>query len=175
VIQKIVGLSSRLLGVYCELFAEAVLPEIIEDMASAHKLQQPDLALSDIHNQVCHHLTGLSQFVCFATIKHTTFSVGSENLDPTIHRVLGEYDNAMAKILELSFRLERPKNFPRDAALKLFRDLGKNRFSASLVRMLVAHHIYLYVVPVQDRQAICAKMQIKLLPSVMDRSRKRLT
>ena len=136
--------------------------------------QQPDLVKSDLHDEVCRHLTGLSQFVCFSMIKHTTFSVGSENLAPTIHRVLQGSNEAIAKILDLSFDLERPKGFPKDAALKLYRELSKNGFSASLVRILVVHHMYLYVVPYNERQAVCEKMSIKLLPSVMDRTRKRL-
>lgn len=174
VINKIVGLARRLLGGYLELFAEGVLKQVIEEMAAAHKEQQPELIVSDLHEQVCQHLYGLSQFVCFTVIKHTTFSVGSENLEPTIHRVLSDKDAAIAKLMDLSFSLENPKHFPKDVALKLYREMGKNHFSASLVRILVAHHMYLFVVPIQDRQAVCDKMDIKLLPTVMDRSRKRL-
>lgn len=175
VIEKIIGLTRRLLGSYLQLFAGNVLPQIIEDLAAAHKEQNPDLATSEIQSQVCRHLTGLSQFVCFATIKHMTFSVGSENLAPTIHRLLQGNSDAIARLMDLSFDLERPRNFPKDAAIKLFDDLSRNRFSASLVRILVAHHMYLYVVPVRERQAVSQKLGIKLLPTVLDESRKRLT
>ena len=118
---------------------------------------------------------GLSQFVCFSLVKHTTFSVGSQNLATTIHRLLSGNDVPVIRMLNLSFCLERPGQFPRDAALRLFKDLSKNHFSASVVRIMVAHHMYQYMVPVQDRQAICEKMDIKLLPTVLDRKRKRLT
>lgn len=175
IIDKIVGLARRVLGVYFQILDEGVLEHVIEEMAVAHKEQQPELAISELREQVCRHLNGLSQFICFSMIKHTTFSVGSENLAPTIHRVLSGDDASVVKLLDLSFDLERPKRFPKDAALRLYRDMGKNHFSASLVRILVAHHMYLYVVPIQDRQAVCQKLDIKLLPSVMDRSRKRLT
>jgi hypothetical protein len=175
VINKIVGLARRVLGVYFEMFDTNVLEHVIEEMAAAHKEQQPELVASDLHDEVCRHLNGLSQFVCFSVIKHTTFSVGSENLAPTIHRVLSGDDAPVVKLLDLSFDLERPRRFPKDTAIKLYREMGKNHFSASLVRILVAHHMYLYVVPIQDRQAVCDKMDIKLLPSVMDRSRKKLT
>ncbi len=175
VIEKVVGLARRVLGVYFEIFAEGVLEHVIEEMVAAHKEQQPELVASDLHEQVCQNLNGLSQFVCFSVIKHMTFSVGSENLAPTIHRVLSGDDAAVAKLMDLSFNLERPRRFPKDDALKLYKEMSKNHFSASLVRILVAHHMYLYVVPVQDRQAVCEKLDIKLLPSVMDRSRKRLT
>jgi hypothetical protein len=174
VIDKIIGLSRRVLGVYFQMFSDDVLPHIIDDIAEAHMEQQPELVASEIRDQVCQHLVGLSQFVCFTLIKHTTFSVGSENLAPTIHRVLRGNSDTIVRLLDLSFDLERPGQFPRDAALKLFKDLTKNRFSGSVVRILMAHHMYQYVVPVPDRQAICEKMDIKLLPSVMDRKRKRL-
>lgn len=175
VIEKIVGLSGRVLGVYFEMFAADVLPQVIEDMAAAHKEAQPDLVKSDLHNEVCRHLTGLSQFVCFSMIKHTTFSVGSANLAPTIHRVLLAQNSKLTKILNLAFDLENPGRFPKEESLALFAELRGNNFTSSLVRILVAHHMYLYVVPIQIRQTICQKMDIKLLPAVMDRSRKRLT
>jgi hypothetical protein len=161
--------------VYLQIFDEGVLEHVIEEMAAAHKEQRPELVASDLHAQVCQHLNGLSQFVCFSLIKHVTFSVGSENLAPTIHRVLGGEQAAIARLIDLSFSLERPRRFPKDDAIDLYRRMGKNQFSASLVRILVAHHMYLYVVPIQDRQAVCDRLDIKLLPSVMDRSRKRLT
>jgi hypothetical protein len=175
VIAKIVGLSRRVMGVYFELFDENVIQHVIEEMALAHQEQQPELVASDLHGEVCRHLTGLSQFVCFSLIKHTTFSVGSENLSPTIHRVLSQDKASIVKLFDLSFDLERPGRFPKDDAIRLYREQSRNLFAASLVRILVAHHMYLYVVPIQDRQAVCEKMDIKLLNTVMDRSRKRLT
>lgn len=174
VIGKIVGLSRRVLGEYLGMFRDDVLPQIIQDIAAAHKEEQPDLVAADLHGEVCRHLYGLSQFVCFSVIKHTTFSVGSENLALTIHRVLESDGTTFSKVLDLSFALERTRRFPKDEAIRLYRDLSRNRFSAGLVRILMAHHMYLYVVPIQDRQAVCQKMDINLLPSVMDRSRKRL-
>lgn len=175
VIDKIIMLARRILGSYLELLTEQQLPLLIEELAAAHKDQQPELTRVDLHNQVSHHLVGLSMFVCFAVVKHTTFSVGSENLAPTIHRVLDEAEELASKVFGLSFDLERPGRFPKDAALNLYRGLNKNPFSANVLRMLVAHHMYLFVLPYNDRQAVCEKMSIKLLPTVMDRSRKRLT
>lgn len=175
IIDKIVGLARRVLGVYLGIFEKGVLEQVIEEMAMAHKEQHPELAISELRDEVCQHLNGLSLFICFSVIKHTTSSVGSENLAPTIHRVLCKDDAPVIKLLDLSFDLELPKRFPKDASLKLYHEMKKNHFSASLVRILVAHHMYLYVIPIQDRQAVCEKLKIKLLPSVMDRSRKRLT
>jgi len=175
VIAKIIGLSRRLLGGYLELFDGTSIQHVIEEMAAAHKEAQPELVDSELHDDVCRHLNGLSLFICFSVIKHTTFSVGSENLSPTIHRVLKDDNAAVMKILDLSFDLERPTRFPKDKAIKVYDGQKKNRFCSSLVRIIVAHHMYLYVVPIQFRQAVCDKMNIKLLPSVMDSSRKRLT
>jgi hypothetical protein len=175
VLGKIIGLARRVLGAYFELFAENILSNIIEDMAAAHKEEQPELTSEALRDEVCRHLSGLSQFVCFSVVKHTTFCVGSENLSQTIHRVLDTSSEPMQKVFELSFDLERPGRFPKDGSIKLYRSLGKNEFAAGLVRLLVAHHMYLYVVPIQERQAVCDTMKIKLLRSVMDPSRKRLS
>ncbi|MDY0170400.1 MAG: metallophosphoesterase [Thermoguttaceae bacterium] len=175
VLDRVVGLARRVLASYFELFAEASLPALIEDVAMAHKEEQPTLTQSDIHNEVCRHLLGLSQFVCFAVVKHTTFCVASENLAPTIHRVLDEGQDVASQVFGLSFDLERPGRFPKNAAVKLYRQLNKNDFVAGVVRTLVAYHMYMYVVPYNDRQSVCQQMSIKLLPAVMDSSRKRLT
>jgi hypothetical protein len=175
VLDRVVGLARRVLSSYFNLFAESYLPELIEDVALAHKEEQPNLTRSDLHNEVCRHLVGLSQFVCFAIVKHTTFSVASENLSPTIHRVLDGAEDVASQVFGLSFDLERPGRFPKDAALKLYHQLHKNAFIASVVRMLVAYHMYMYVVPYNERQSVCQQMSITLLPTVMDSSRKRLT
>jgi hypothetical protein len=174
VIEKLISLARRVLGSYLELFQEGTFQQVVEDVAAAHQEQQPELAKSDLHEQVFRHLNGLSTFVCFSIVKHTTFSVGSENLAATIKRVLGDHSDPIMQILDVAFDLERPNRFPADKALSLFHSLNRNHFASGLLRILVANHMYLFVVRHEDRQRVCQKMDIKLLPVVHDRSRKRL-
>ena len=175
VLSKIIGLTRRILGKYLAYVGEDSLNEFLRSVAEAQKEHMSELSESELKNEVCQHINGMLKFFCFSVIKHTTFSVGSENLAPTIRRLLEEDETSISKLMDLSLSLDLKRGFPRVQALKLYKDLGKNHFSSGLVRILVSYHMYSYVVPPQDRQAICDKMKIKLLPAVMDRSRKRLT
>ncbi len=129
VIGKVFGLSRRILGLYLSAFANGNLGSLIEDMADSYREHQPEISLTSLKDEVCRHLNGLSQFICFALIKHTTFSVGSENLAPTIHRMLGKSSVPIEQLFDLAFDLERPGRFPKDKALQLYGSFKKNHFS----------------------------------------------
>lgn len=174
IIQKIVGLSRRMLGLFLQSFTPDALPDVMEELAAIHKEQQPDLATSELHNQVCRHLNGLIQFIAFSIFKHTSKSIGSEHLAPTVNRLLGESNELPSRLIDLSFTLDRPKGLHKDGVLKLHRSQARNHFAGNVVRMLVAHHMYLFNVDYKVRQAVCDKLDIDLQPSVHDRGRKKL-
>lgn len=173
VARKVVDLSRRLLGLHLGFVGKEELAEVMRDMASAHMDQQPSLARSEVSRQVCRDIWGLAQFVCFVVIRHVTLSMGSENLASTIERVL-DGNAPVHNMLKLAFAMELPGEFPKKAAVDVFKGLHKNPFSASVVRILVAHHFYMYVESAPVRQSVCDQLDIRLMPSVLDASRKRL-
>lgn len=174
VINKVVSLSRRLLGSYFESFDAKHLPDLIQEIGDIHREHHPDISTSELNAEINKHLFGLSLFVCFAVIKHTSLCIGSENLAPTQQRLLSESESLAERVFGLSIGLDRPGRFPKDEALKLYRELAKNPFAQSVVRMLIAHHLYMYTVPYNERQSVCSQTAIKLLPSVLDPSRKKL-
>jgi predicted phosphodiesterase len=174
VLSEIFGLARRMLGFYFAPLRGESLSKVMEEIAAEHRDHGNALGAREIQDQICDQLTGLSQFVCFSVVKHTTCSVGSENLDPTTYRLLAGRPEPLLRILDLSFRLERPGEFPRKPAIDLFADLPKFSLSASLVRNLVAQHMYLYNVEYSVRQAVCAKLSIEMSPVFWDKDRKQL-
>jgi hypothetical protein len=163
------------LGAFLQAFQdEDLVNQIAQRIADAHQQDGPQLPLPELRKDVYCHINGLSKFVCYTMIAHTTHSVVSNILAKTLTRLLADTDTAYLKLLNISFLLEMPREFPQTEIVSLFGELQRNRFSRELLRIIVARHMYLYEVPFDARQAVCSKLDIKLLPSVHDQARKRL-
>lgn len=175
VITKLISLSCRLLGSYFDMFRQG-LPQIVEDFVEVHRELEPELADVDLYAEVRRHLFGISQFVVFVILKHASTSIGADNLAPTINRILrgSGSANVSNRLFDLSFQLDRPGNLPKREAISLYGEVHRNFFTAGVVRMLVAHHLYLYTVPFNERQSICDKLSIKIVPVMTDPRRKLL-
>jgi hypothetical protein len=89
VLKKLILLARRLLGsaVGAAASDHARLESIAEEVAKIHRENSSTLTeIEDISRQIY----SMAFFMCFLIIKHTSGSIGSENLIPTIRRVLSE-------------------------------------------------------------------------------------
>ncbi|MFN5533201.1 MAG: hypothetical protein ACK5F7_21825, partial [Planctomycetaceae bacterium] len=148
---------------------------IAQRISDIHQQDNTVLTLNEIRKDTYSHVYGFTKFLCFTMINHTTSSVASRILNPTILRVLGVESHVYLKLLRVAFLLERRHEFPKVEILDLFTEIHKNHFAGELLRNLVARHMYLYHVPFDSQQAVCAKLKIHLMPAVHDRSRKRIS
>jgi hypothetical protein len=73
--------------------------------------------------------------------------------------------------------MDHSKHFPEKRILELKKEVGKNIFSDTLLRMLVFEHFYLFLRPHFIRQKVCQALGIKPGPKMLvgsiQRKRKR--
>jgi hypothetical protein len=153
---------------------EEELPELAEYLASTFREGKPDITNDALVDQVNRHVFGMSQMVAFILTKHVSGAIGAENVDNAMEQVLSE-DNALPnRIFGLSVKLDRPGEFPKKLAIDMHSELRKNLFSQTLVRVLVTHHLYLFNVPYEVRQAMRDRLHIDPPKKTLDQGRKRL-
>lgn len=99
----------------------------------------------------------------FAVVKRVSYSVGLELLQETYKAVLERSSNQVpVRLIDLSVKLDHFSAFPEREVAKLWDDLRKNNFSGTLVRDMVAHHIYLFGLAEQTLQKVGATLDIKV-------------
>jgi hypothetical protein len=174
IIEKLIGLARRLLGAYFQGFRPEFLADTVKIFAEDFREHHPDLGESEIIKHVNDRLFRLSLYICFIVVKHTSLSVGSENLGPTLRRLLSGNLGQTERVFGLSFGLDCFGGLRNDEAVRLYDDLRRNPFGQYLVRIMVAHHLYMYTVPFQRRQSICDRIGIGLPPAAILSSRKML-
>lgn len=174
IITKILGLSRRVIGEMLGCVDDDELALYMQEIELVHREHGASPSKQAIRSEACGRLLDLSRFCCSLLVTHTTRSIGSQNLQPTIRRLLGDDVAVVDRVFRLSFDLASPGKFPREDAVKLHRQLEKNEFTASVVRTLVATHMYTYFVPYNIRQSVCALMDIELEPAALDQGSKML-
>ena len=173
VIDQVFKLARRLLGMYFSIFG-AELPGLAEDLAEAIRHEDPDVLNDALIQQISMHLWRMSELVGFVVARHVSNSIGAELLDTAVSRVLDQDCALPNQVFELSIDLDRPGRFPKDRAIAMHKDLAKNPYVQTLVRLLVGHHLYLYNVRFDIKQSICSQLDISLPASTLDQDRKLL-
>jgi len=164
-IDSVVRLSRRILGECFEVYGEETIDELVQFIADMQKENNPTVLLEDLKKQVHMHLYGQAQLLCFVIIRNLSHSIGSENLSATVERLL-EDSLPVSKLISTNYKLEirgGEQKFPRSDILNAHQFLLGDDFNIGILRFLVAHHLYLFKVPMQDKQAIASKLDLKLL------------
>jgi hypothetical protein len=175
IIEKIVNLSRRVIGGFLQSFQNAEMISLIaQRISDVHQEDGLKLAEQEWRNTTFSHINGLSKFVCYTMLTHTSHSVVSTLLSKTLRRMLDKPNATYLKLFKIACLLEIPGRFPDNEILSLFGELQKNRFARELLRGLVVRHMYLYHVPYDSRQSVCKKLDITLLPGVYDQTQKHL-
>jgi hypothetical protein len=108
-------------------------------------------------------LTVLAEGMIVGMVKTVAFSVGSEDLKNTLETVrtnAGDGDIG-TRMIDLSVRLDHFAKTPMDEIDSLTDDIAKSNVVAwSVLRMLVAHHIYLFPVGWKNLQRLGATFEI---------------
>ena len=165
-IDSIVNLTRRILGECFEIYDKETIEEFVQYIADSQREHNPELLLEDLKKQVHRHLYGQGQLLCFAMIRLLSHSIGSENLSNTLERLLDD-GLPIHELIRANYKLELRSSdqaFPRQDILDVHKKLYSDDFNVGVLRFLVAHHLYLFHVPMSDKQAIASKLDLKLLP-----------
>jgi hypothetical protein len=105
----------------------------------------------------------LTRRAIFGTLKRVSYAVGLELLRETYNAVLEDSDGQISvRLIDLSVKLDHFTAFPQEEVEELWEDLRKNHFSGTLVRDLVADHIYLFGLEYRTLQKVGEVLDIKV-------------
>ncbi|MDB4222557.1 metallophosphoesterase [Granulosicoccus sp.] len=176
-ITSIVDLSRRILGEVFLSYSNENIEYLVHVFMESHKENNPSIMPAALKKQVLRHIYGQGQLVCFAMIRILSHSIGSENLSNTVERLLSN-EIPINRLLLANYKLEVKKQnqqFPRQVIISTHKQLSDNEFNVGILRFLVAHHMYLFDIPMQDKQALASNLNIKLLARDVTGRHKQLT
>jgi hypothetical protein len=99
----------------------------------------------------------------FGVLKRVSYAVGLELLRETYKAVLEDSKGQVSvKLIDLSVKLDHFSAFPQQEIEQLWDGLRKNHFSGTLIRDLVADHIYLFGLDYRVLQSVGQTLDIKV-------------
>jgi hypothetical protein len=102
----------------------------------------------------------ITEVMCLGTLRRISYAVGSETLVRTYQDVEESYDNRATRFVQLSLRLDHFGSFPTKRILDLSKEVQKDAFGLTLLRILVAEHFRMFPRSYRIQQSICAKLGI---------------
>jgi hypothetical protein len=159
-----------------------LIPEVVDFFRTRYESEyrEEELSLKSAEiderskRQACDLVFGVSLLITLQILKHVAESVGLELLGPTFSKVLEQEDVNVNRAMDLALSLSFAKGLPKTKAVKLYNDLQGEYFMQNLVRLLVTEHLYLYDVPMKEKQSICEQMDIRVPKGSFDPGRKKL-
>lgn len=167
------GLGLRLLNAFyssLEEHLEAVIPALA-DLFGKDLLDESPQKREDEARQFVFMLT---EVMSLATLRRISQAVGAESLVRTYKDLEEETEDTRAtRFVQLCLRLDHCKSFPTNRVVDLHRDVHKDVFGLTLLRMLVAEHFYFYERPYRTRQSISSKIGLRFRPGPADKRRQK--
>jgi hypothetical protein len=80
---------------------------------------------------------------------------------PTYDDVQKVYNNVATEFVQAAIRMDHSFQFPEKRVFELKKNVEKNIFAETLLRMLVADHFYMFLRSYKVRQRVCEKLGIK--------------
>jgi hypothetical protein len=118
-----------------------------------------DQALADKTESAIIWLTGAASF---GTIKRVSYAVGHQDLAATYEKVVTMNGNLSNRVIDVAIKLDHYENVPEQELRKLRSLVLKNPFTFSIIRNLVADHLYLYGCDYQTMQMLGSAWNIKI-------------
>lgn len=113
--------------------------------------------------------------ITFAFVHKASSAVGSSHLRDNLAKVVNDKNTLAYELIETSFELDLPDGLSIAKIKKLNTSVEKNVFAQALLRTLALKHLHLFKVPYQDKQKLCAELDIALTKQMaLQRDQKRL-
>jgi len=116
----------------------------------------------------------LTEAASFGTIKRVSYAVGHQDLAATYEKVVTMDGNLSNRVIDVAIKLDHYENLPEQELRKLQSLVLKNPFTFSLIRDLVADHLYLYGCDYPTMQMLGSAWNIKITTPqfVLNRAKK---
>lgn len=107
-------------------------------------------------------LFGLCVTASFGVVKRITNAIGYDKLSGTFEELLISHPTTSVQLIDTSIRLDHKSFFPWDEIRKLKATLWTNMLAKSVLQRLVINYLYVFHTTEQEKQRICALLDIKL-------------
>jgi len=104
----------------------------------------------------------LCNLLTVAIIRRTARAIGSNQIKPTLTKLVGENDSIGYRMVEIAVLLDSPSEIPRKKIESMIHDLGNNVLGFQVLRDLVAQRVYRYPTDIKDKQWIASKLNFSL-------------
>ena len=156
--------QSYLLGLRMCGFCYEVIKSNVEQLKGFFQdvLMESGVDQEDREEMANFVLYRLTEFIGLGMIKRISQSIGSEYLAETFAEVTDDRVPNAISMVDLSIKLDHFTQFPRREIVKVYNELHDNRFVSSIIRQMVAQHLYLFPVPRTVRQSVCDQLKIAI-------------
>jgi hypothetical protein len=103
--------------------------------------------------------------IVFFFIKRISDGVASKNIFITIDKIADKNSVPAHKLINTAVKLNFPNGLNSKKIFDLDNEFSNNHLTRRLLRLLVVEHIYKFDVARAEKQSICDKLGVKLLPN----------
>ena len=104
----------------------------------------------------------LCSLLAVAIIQKTARAIGSNQIKPTLSKLVSENDSIGYQMVEIAVLLDSPSEIPRRNIESMVRCLNNNALGFQILRDLVAQRVYRYPTNIEDKQWIASKLNFSL-------------
>ena len=104
----------------------------------------------------------LCSILAVAIIQRTASAIGSNQIKPTLSKLIGENDSIGYRMVEIAVLLDNPSEIPHRKIESMIHSLGNNALGLQVLRDLVAQRVYRYPTNIKDKQWIASKLNFSL-------------
>ncbi len=143
--------------------SEEYIGSIREDILKTIKDKKINLQ-GDIEATINNLIFNFFELISYFFIKRTSDSVASKNLFLTIEKIKNINTSQAMELIDIAISLNFQGKLNIPHIIKLNDSFNNNYLTKSLLKMLVAEHLYKFEVSSNNRQSICAKLGINITP-----------
>lgn len=145
---------------------------MIERLLKEHRVREiDDRKIEEYARKI---VFNLSSWIVFSVLKGISKSVGNKDMVEIISNVIKENPYTSRRLLGISISLDHAYSIPHTDIKKLYKDINGNVLTTEILRRMVAQHLHLFEVPYNERQEICAAVEINYNQQLKQRTRRAL-
>jgi hypothetical protein len=152
-------LGLRVLGTMFEYLKEHL--HILQKLVSARgKETRPLQSPSELADWTDRTIFSMAVMLGDGMLRRVSDAVGSPYLEETYSNVALTERSTAVSLIDVAIKLDHRRGFPESDVLELFNTLRDNRCAATILRLMVRDHFYLYPINYRVRQKVCGLLAI---------------
>jgi hypothetical protein len=167
------ALGLRTLGALYGLLRER-RDEYLLELIETIREEDPDLTERELSERAQRSMYTLTHIAGYATIRRISSAIGSPYLAPIYEAIFENHATPAVALVNTSIQLDQDVRLPERRIAHLAEELKRNPYARHILTSLVVNHFYMYDVPFDVKQKVCAALEIKYKPLQVTNPRPRL-